>query len=48
MPGYRIDSDLLDKAQKSLLVEPDVFHPPTVEQAVDHDREPLNPRLPAG
>ena len=31
-----------------LLVEPNVFHAPTVEQAVHHDREPFNPRLPAG
>jgi hypothetical protein len=40
--------DPSDESQESLLVEPNVFHAPTVEQAVDHDREPLHPRLPAG
>src|SRR6266852_2522151 len=31
-----------------LLVEPDVFHSPSVENAADHHRQPLYPRLPAG
>src|SRR5215472_18271052 len=31
-----------------LLVEPDVFHAPAVEDAVDHDRPALDMRLPAG
>src|SRR5215469_876655 len=28
--------------------EPDVFHAPAVEEAVDHDRQPLDLRLAAG
>src|SRR5215471_17370994 len=31
-----------------LLVEPGVFHAPTVEDAVDHDRPALDMGLPAG
>src|SRR5438552_7660883 len=31
-----------------LFVEPDVLHAPAVEDAVDHDRQPLHMRLPAG
>jgi hypothetical protein len=30
-----------------LSVEPDVFHPPAVEDAVDHDRHPLDVGLTA-
>src|SRR5690242_13948253 len=30
-----------------LFVEPDVLHPPAVEDAVDHQSEPLDMRLPA-
>jgi hypothetical protein len=29
-----------------LFVEPDVLHAPAVEDAVDHHRQPLHPRLP--
>jgi len=32
----------------SLFVEPDVFHTPAIEDAVDHDRVSLDIRLPAG
>src|SRR6266853_5900325 len=35
-------------AREPLFVEPDVFHAPAVEDAVDHDRQPLHMRLPAG
>ena len=31
-----------------LFIEPDVLHTAAIEDAVDHDREPLHPRLPAG
>src|SRR5438132_7910392 len=31
-----------------LLVEPDVFHAPAVEDTADHHRQPFYPRLPAG
>src|SRR6516164_8029448 len=31
-----------------LFVEPDVFHAPAVVHAVDHCRQTLHPRLPAG
>src|SRR5438132_8150506 len=31
-----------------LLVEPDVFHAPAVVDAVGHQRQPLDPGLPAG
>jgi hypothetical protein len=36
------------RAGELLLVEPDVFHAPAVEDAVGHDRPPLDMRLPAG
>src|SRR6516225_4386651 len=31
-----------------LFIEPDVFHAPAVEDAVNHDRQPLDIGLPAG
>src|ERR1700756_4114454 len=31
--------------RKPLLVEPDVFHPPSVEDAIDHQDQPLHVRL---
>src|ERR1700730_12409775 len=34
------------EAPEPLLVEPDVFHAPTVEDAVDHQGQPFNVRLP--
>src|SRR5260370_37720336 len=37
-----------DARRKRLPVEPDVFHAPAVEDAVDHRRQPLDLRLPAG
>src|SRR5437899_5577432 len=41
--GYSFRVTLLEH----LFVEPDVFHAPAVEDAVDHDRQPLDMRLPA-
>src|SRR6266566_763338 len=35
-------------AEFGLLVEPDVFETPAVEDAVDHHSQTLYPRLPAG
>src|SRR6266481_3520917 len=35
-------------ADARLLVEPDIFHAPAVEDAVDHDRPALDMGLPAG
>src|SRR6202035_3202829 len=35
-------------AKRGLLVEPDVFEAPAVEDAVDHHPQALDPRLPAG
>src|ERR1700730_15124622 len=34
--------------RKQLVVEPDVFHAPAIGETVDHQGQPLHPRLPAG
>src|SRR5467141_211059 len=39
---------LCRRGGKGLFVEPDVFHAPAVEDAVDHDRQALDPGLLAG
>jgi len=36
------------RSRRPLFVEPDVFHAGTIGDAVDHDRQPFHPRLPAG
>src|SRR5712691_6072161 len=33
---------------RALFIEPDILHAPAVKQAVDHDRQPLQVRSPAG
>ena len=39
---------LIAPGKPGLFVEPDILHAPAVEEAVDHDRQPLDLRLPAG
>src|SRR3981189_2570219 len=37
-----------EKTPKELLVEPDVFHTPTIDHAIDHRRQTFHLGLPAG
>src|ERR1700680_664531 len=47
MPPATAKRGLSSQLHLRLFVEPDVLHAPPVDDAVDHHRQPLHPRLPA-
>src|SRR6516225_11682911 len=46
--GSCSDRSRLASRPRRLFIEPDVFHPPVVEDAVDHQGQPLHVRLTTG